>query len=167
MANEYVQRQITGFIAPGVSTSASNPNQFDQSAATWQIQDVYPSTVMKLDEGKYTSGSLTVVATSGSEVLPLPGSYLMARRLAVFIMSTATIKAITVSPAHATSTVMIIAGTNQSGVLVFNERVTSITLTNVGSSDAVVSYSTWEYPPDIDDPSAWQGGVETIGTVST
>jgi hypothetical protein len=167
MSYEFVQRQVTGFLAPGTSTSVSNPNQFDPSAYTWQVQDVYPSTVMKLDPGKYTCGTLTVAATSGTATVPLPGNYLTARRLAVFISSTATIKAVTVSPAHATSTVMVVAGTNQSGLLVFNERVTSITLSNVGATAATVSYSTWEYPADISDPDAWQGGVETIGTVST
>lgn len=165
--SEFVQRQISGFLVPGVSTSTSNPNQFDPSTYTWQIQDVYQSTIMKLDPGKYTTGTLTVANTSGSEALPLPGDYDSALRLAVFISSTKTIKAVTVSPAHATSTVMIVAGTNQSGLLIFNERVTSITLTNVGATDAVVSYSTWEYPADISAPSAWQDGVQTIGTVST
>lgn len=167
MSNDFIQRQITGFIAPGTSTSTSNPNQFDQSASLWQVQDVYPSKIMKLDPGKFTSGSLIVPATVGSATVPMPQQYDSDLRLAVFIATTQTIKSVIVSPALATSTLVITAGTNQSGIFVFNQRVTSITLTNTGSVDAVVSYSTWEYPADLDSPSAWQSGVETIGTVST
>ncbi len=164
MANEFAQRQITGFMGPGTALLA---NQYDPSAYLWQIQDVYPSKVMKLDPGKFTSGSLTIAATSGSDTLPLPGNYSSARRLAVFIASTQTIKCVTVSPAHATSTVMITAGSAQSGLLIFNERVTSITLSNAGSTAATVDYTTWEYPADITVAAAWQDGDQTIGTVAT
>lgn len=164
MANEYVQRQITAFL--GVGTGELLANQYDQSKNLWAVQDVYPSKVMKLTPGKYSSGTLSVASGGGTATVPLPGAYDNANRLAVFLAANNTVKAVTVSPAHATSTVMITAGAAQSGFYVFNERVTSITLTNAGSSTALVSFATWEYPADISAPSAWQGGVETIGTVS-
>ncbi len=163
MANEFVQRQLTGFMGPGADLL---PSQYAPSDYRWQIQDVYPSKIMKLDPGKYTAGTLTLAATSGSDTLPLPGNYDSANRLAVFISSDQTIKAVTVSPAHATSTVMITAGAAQSGLLFYVERVTSITLSNAGATAAVVSYSTWEYPADITVASAWQGGFETTGVAS-
>ncbi len=164
MPNEFVQRLITGFMAPGDDTHA---NQFDPSTYLWQVQDVYPSKVMKLDPGKYTTGSLSVAATSGTATLPLPGNYDSTKRLAVFISSDHTIKAVTVSPAHATSTAMITAGANQGGLLFFNERITSITLSNVGSTAAIVSFSTWEYPADLLDADSWQQGVQTVGYQSS
>ena len=162
---EYVQRQITGSLCLG---DASTLAQFDPSRNLWSHLDVRPSTIMKLESGKHSSGTLTLPATTGSAVIPLPQDYDTAERCAVFIFSDLTVKVVTVSPAHSTSTGLIKAGAaaDQPGMMSWVGRVTSVTVSNANATAATVKYLVWEYPTDITDNDAWRDGAQTTGVNS-
>lgn len=172
MSNEFIQRQITGTVGIGDYTTMA---QFDPSKNVWSLNDVRPTTIMKIDPGKHSSGVLTIPATTGTATVPLPESYDTANRLAVFIFSNTIIKCVTVSPAHSTSSVLIkpSAASNanssneQRGILNWIGRVTSITLSNVQSVAATVQYMMWEYPTDISASTTWRSGAQTTGVITS
>lgn len=166
--SEFVQRQITGTLGVGAYTTMA---QFDPSKNLWSQTDVVPTTIMKIEDGKSSSGVLTIPATTGTATVPLPQSYDTARRLSVTIFSDKIIKVTTVSPAHTTSVGLIRPGagtaTDQKGMMSWVGRVTSITLANVQSAAATVTYMIWEYPSDIEDQDSWRSGSQTTGVITT
>jgi len=163
--SEYVQRQVSGTLCVGdYSTMA----QFDPSKNLWSQTDVVPTTIMKIGNGKTSSGVLTLPATTGTATVPLPQNYDTAQRLAVTIYSDKIIKVTTVSSAHTTSVGLIRPGASpdQKGMMSWVGRVTSITLANVQSTAATVTYMMWEYPEDIENQSAWRTGSQTTGVIN-
>jgi hypothetical protein len=162
---DFVQRQLAATLGPGSATTLA---QFAPSAALWSFRDVYPANILKLADGKHTTGDIPLTITD-PRTIPLPKDYDTANKLAVFISSTQTIKVVTVSPSTPTSTLLLRAGlaSDQRGFMSFVDRVTSITITNPQPVAAVVSFMVYEYPSDLTDPDNWRDGVETTGVVTT
>lgn len=156
----YVQRQLSAFCAPGDNTDVVT---FAPSIQLWAEQDVYPSKILKLADGKVLSNRVTI--GSGSTAMPLPEAYSSTKRLAFFLTSNYGVKITTVSPDHPTSTVLTAIDANDQALFCFIGTVTSITL-NTSLTAVDVQYFCYEYP-DITLAASWQDGVETVGTVST
>ena len=152
----FIQRQISANLVDDSTELLAAAQTYYQHA------DVLPRIILKISGGKYYHQSINLGA-SVSSVLPLPIAYTSASRLFVLLISTKTIKAVTVSPAHATATVLVRAGANQPGVASFTDFVTSITLTNPQVSSAVVETFIFEYP-DLSLASSYQNGAFTLGT---
>lgn len=159
----FVQRQISGFLGVGDDTLA---NQYAPESNLWSMQDVSPTTILKVDNALQNSGTITLAA-SGTAALTLPQAYDSANQLYCYVSTDVEVKAVTVSPAHSTSTVMVTSiGSPLRGILSFVDRVTSLTLTNTSATSAIVRYFFVELP-DLTSVDSWRSGYQTLGVVSS
>jgi hypothetical protein len=159
----YIQRQLGAFLARGDVDAMSEAQQF-----AFRLRDARPSTILKVDDGKWTSQALTLNA-SDSYVVQLPSDYASANRLhGVFTVSQGggKVKAVVVSPElTGTSTQLIYSETGR-GLWVFQQRITSITLSLAAAQDdAVIEYFLFELP-DLADADSYRDGNRTLGYVS-
>lgn len=159
----YIQRQIAAFLARGDVDAMADATKFAS-----RIRDVRPSTILKLDDGKWSSQALTLNA-SDSYVVQLPSDYSSANKLhGVFTFSQGggKVKAVVVSPElTGTSTQLLYSETGR-GLWIFQQRVTSITLSLAAAqSDAILEYFLFEMP-DLADADSYRDGDRTLGYVS-
>ncbi len=158
----FIQRQFAGWIAPGTDT---DPVTYPPSTRVWETRDVYPSSILKIEDGLQISFE-TTLATLGSLVLPLPQLYDSANRLFVLIRSNLLVKLVTIHPVLGTSSSLLRPGadTDQNGFQSFVGRVTSITLTNPSATTATIQYMAYEYP-DLTLSASWQNSFQTPGII--
>lgn len=161
----FLQRQISVSLVEGEKESLADGYKFP-----YKLVDVLPKYVLRLGEGKVTSGYLSLAATESSS-LQLPASYDVERPLSCIIRSTLRCKVVVVSPTHGSST-FLIKSTNDAddgyhyGFIMWQGDVTSITVSvPAGFNTALVDYFFWEVP-DLDEPTSWQMGARAIGYVS-
>lgn len=157
-----VLRQLATHVVEGAVTDMATAPNYE-----FQFVDVHPRFILKLAAGKLVNDYTTLDA-SASFTIPLPNAYSSANRLFVMLRSNKTLKVTTVSPAHATSVVMLKAGAaaTQNGIYTFVDRVTSITLLNPQATVAKVEWFCFEYP-DITKASGWRDGDFALGYRST
>lgn len=162
----YLRRQNSVRVCEGNVASLSEGYVFP-----FRLTDVLPKYVLKLANGKYTQNSARLAATE-SLTVALPAGYDTTEKLACVVRSTETIKAVIVDPDLGTSTHLIksTSGTtegNHFGVLQWQGRITSITLSVPTAFDtALVDWFLWEIP-DLTDPDSWQIGTQATGVVSS
>lgn len=153
----FVRRNLTACIVDGARKQVS-----DGTDVLWRTLDVKPSVALRIDDSKLTLNKFSLAA-SGSYVLQLPPGYSSAERLAVVLTVVGVVQAVIVSPAVSTSTQLIASIDGQAGILSFQERVTSITLSNpTASTTAYGEYCVFEIP-DLTSPDAYRDGTRTIG----
>ncbi len=160
----YIQRQFSGFLAPGTVTDSSTVSV---AAKEWEQQDVYPSTVLKVDTGKYSSTQATVLAwLAETHTVDLPSSYTPGTRMNFTLRTDQPLKITVTSPDHPASETMVYAPSGQYGFYSVVETITSIDIVNVSAYDAVIEYFCFEYP-DLDDAGSYRDGYQTLGVIST
>ncbi len=158
--SSFILRQFGGFLATG---DVTDPVTVALPDKDWEQKDVYPSTILKLDTGKYSSTQVTVYSNS---TVDLPSSYDTANRLSFTLRTNQNLRVTVVSPVHADSVITVFVPADQYGFYSICERVTSIALDNVGDGEAAVEYFCFEYP-DLDAAASWRDGFQTLGTVSS
>ncbi len=164
MANVFVQRQFSGTLAVGTVESLIRVGPDDMA---WQLTDVYPGQVLKLDPGKFSNTTIRIAADRAeTHTVVLPSAYSAASRLCFTLASDQDLLIAVVSPDHPASSTVLYAPDDQVGVYSVVETVTSITLTNIGGDDAFVSYFCFEYP-DLTIAASWRDGDQVIGTVAS
>lgn len=161
----FVQRQISAFCGVG---SEADPINYSVAERSWAQQDIYPSKILKLADGKVENDTIAI-GPLGTAALPLPQDYDPARRLFAIIRSTETVKC-SVTSAEPASDVLIRSGAaaDQDGILSFiHLGVTSIVIYNPQAAATTIEFMFFEYPADITNPDAWRDGSLTTGTVTT
>lgn len=160
----YIRRQNSVRVCEGLVQNLSEGYVFP-----FRLTDVLPKYVLKLEDGKYTQNYVRLAATE-SVTVALPANYDTDQRLACVIRSTAIVKAVIVDPVLGTSTHLIKSTSgstkgNHFGVLQWQGRITSITLSVPTAFDtALVDWFLWEIP-DLEDPDSWQIGTQATGFV--
>lgn len=159
----YVQRQFSAFLGNGSNT---DPVMYGVANRLWTSQDVYPAKILKLASGEAQTVVLFLNVDSAGTV-SLPSGYVSTSKLMFTLSTDSTVKVVTVSPDHPTSTVLVKAATGQNGLFSFVGTVTSIVVTNESlTATATVIYNLFEYP-DITDPDSWRDGTQTTGSFQT
>lgn len=161
----YVQRQLSAFVIPG-GGSTMTASSAGVGDVLLDMSDTYPGNIMSVDDGNSSTGEVTIAA-SASQVLRLPAGYVSTHYLGIMISTTQKAKVVIVSPDHATGTQLVMAGTAsaEEGFYSSQDTVTSITVTNVSASSAIVRFFLWTYPADITESSAWRSGTQTTGVL--
>ena len=155
----YILRQFSALLAQG------NVAVDEFSLPVYQSYDVSPTIKPKLDAGK-NAGDYITIAASGSYTVQLPDEYTSAERLFVLISAAGIIRCVIVSPAHATSTILIKGeDSDRPGVYGCCERITSITLSNPTAAAVLVQVSLFELP-DLTLSSSFSNGPYAFNGVS-
>lgn len=160
----FLQRQIASWLATG-----NHPRMAEATVFPWRARDVRATLALVLGDGKVAGDSIRL-DNGDSFLVPLPNAYDSSNPLFAIIRASSIGKCVTVSPAHATSTVLI-KGTDSDaagaypGFLQWSGRVTSITLSNPQPSDPVLFDWLLFEVPDLDEASSFRGGNAAFGYV--
>lgn len=158
----FIQRQFSGFLAVGEAT-----DPVTVASRAWELQDVYPSTILKLEPGKFSTTTVRIPADrADTQTVDLPSSYDVTQRLCFVLSTDQDLLIAVVSPDHPASSTVVYAPADQLGVYSVVETITSITITCIAGDDAFVSYFVFEYP-DLTSADSWRDGYQTLGVVST
>ncbi len=98
----YLQRQISSFCGVGSNT---DPVTYSIAQRTWTQQDVYPSKILKLADGKQEADEFQI-AHGANVAIKLPQNYDPTKRLFVALRVSLTAKVVTTS-AEPASTVLV------------------------------------------------------------
>lgn len=162
----YFRRQIAARSVDGLKDYLSEGKVF-----SYRLSDVDPKYVLKLANGKHIQNYISLDATE-SYALPLPPNYDTTQKLHCTIKATERCKVVVVDPDLGTSTFILMASSGSTdgdheGLLMWQGRVTSITVSVPAAFDtALINYSIWEIP-DTEDPDNWRIGVQATGVVES
>ncbi len=160
----YLRRQVAMRTAKGIIEFLPQGTVFP-----YRLTDVEPKFVLKLASGMYTSNVIQLNA-SDSYSIPLPSSYSNADQLACFFRADGVTKVVVVDPVLGTSTFLLKGTTgttkgDHKGILMFQARVTSITVSlAVGADDTNIDYFLWGMP-DLTLADSWQQGNYSLGVI--
>ncbi len=68
MANEYVQRQISGFIG---NSNETNPAMYGIGDRFWSSQDIYPAKIQIIDDGNIMANEIVFAALASGAAVAL------------------------------------------------------------------------------------------------
>lgn len=160
----FVQRQYSGFVGDGSST---DPTTYSKQSRLWELQDVYPSKILKLADGLYIANQAQVAGASfQTYAVPLPGSYSSTNRLCFALKTDQNIKVSFTSPDNPASAVIVYAPSGQYGFYSCCQTVTSISIVVPGATAANISYVAYQLP-DLSLTGSWRDGYQTVGIVTT
>lgn len=159
----FLQRQISATLVEGEKTSIADGSKFP-----YKLVDVLPKYILRLGEGKVTSGYFSLAADDATNP-QLPQDYDgTVDRLSCIIRSTNIVK-VQCSSTTFGSTEYLLKATNSTdegqhfGMLMFQGDVTSMDISvPTGFEDAEVEYFFWVIP-DLDLATSWQLGQTAIG----
>jgi hypothetical protein len=160
----YLRRQIAVRVCNDIVDSLAEGTVF-----TYSLSDVLPKYVLKLASGKVIQDYIDLDAGE-SFSLPLPANYDTDEKLCVTIRSNERIKVVVVDPDLGTSTHLVMASSgttdgDHEGILMWQGRVTSITVSVPATFDtAQIEFFMWEIP-DLTIPASWRTGSQAIGYV--
>lgn len=130
-----------------------------------QIVDVNPRYIMQLaGDGKFSSDYTQVAGSGATFAVPLPQNYVTTNFLHVCLTSDQTVM-VTTAGANGNSNVMVYAGLNQVGVLTQCGPITSLTITNPGTTTANLEWFLFELP-NILSVNGWRDGSISTGVQS-
>lgn len=160
----YVQRQFSGFLSIGTAT---DPVTVGLTSRAWELQDVYPSNILKLEPGLFSTTTARIdAALSTTHTASLPSSYTSASRLSFTLRTDQNIRVSVVSPDHPDSVCLVYVPAGQFGFYSVVQTVTSIKIVNISASDATIEYCCFQYP-DLTSADSWRDGYQTLGVIST
>lgn len=163
MANVFILRQFSGVL---VDRDTDNLKTVSIEGRIWETVDVYPSTILKLAPGKFSTSSDIVAADRvDTHTVILPSSYNVLSRLSFTLSTDQDLLITVVSPDHPNSSVVVYAPDGQDGTYSVVETITSINIQCINGTDANIEYFCFEYP-DLTSPDSWQSGNQTTGSVS-
>lgn len=161
----HLRRQVAIRTAQGIVDSLPDARVFP-----YRLTDVDPKYVLNIGNGLYTSNSIELNA-SDSYTVPVPSAYSSADKLACIFRADSICKVVIVDPALGTST-FLLKGTqgttkgDHKGLLMWQGRVTSITVSVPATyDDTIIDYFLWSIP-DLTDEASWQMGNQIIGVLS-
>jgi hypothetical protein len=160
----YLRRQISARVVDGTKESLADGTVF-----SYRLSDVLPKYVLKLANGKYQNAYFALDA-SDSYVMPLPPEYDTTQKLSVTIKATAVCKVVIVDPDLGTSTFLLKGSSgdtdgDHSGVLMWQGRVTSITI-SVAAAGETTEIDVFMFEiPDTEVAASWRTGSQAIGYV--
>lgn len=154
-----ILRQINLMLASGDLDEASMVQ-----IPAWKGQDVQPKYILVVGSGDQTAGYASLDGST-SHTIPLPEGYSSANRLAVALKAYGQVRVTIASPAHANSVFTLNGSTTVGAPVVYNGRVTSITVTTPSSTDVKVAYFLFELP-DLTDRDSFRGGVYNFGSIA-
>ncbi len=158
--SDYIRRQITTTIADGEVAAIE-----DAASISTRVRDVRQSTVLKIADDKTSDGDFPL-SFGESAVLQLPVDYDASKKLhGIISCDNGTAKCVIVSPElTGTSTQLINSVSDNAGVLCFQQRITSITVSNPASSGTInIKYFLFELPDDLDSADSYKDGAQTVG----
>ncbi len=160
----YLQRQFSGFLS---AEAATDPVTVAYTDRLWELQDVYPSNILKFGAGLYSHTAARVdAALSTTHTASLPSSYASTSRLSFTLRTDQNIRVTVVSPDHPDSVVLVYVPDGETGLYSVVETVTSIKIVNISDTDATIEYVCFQYP-DLTDADSWRDGYQTLGVIST
>lgn len=159
----YIQRQLSTFLVPGGGATLT-PSSVSFADDVQELSDTYPGNILSVGTGNSSTGDITLAA-SATQVLSLPVGYTSTHYLGILLACSQTVKAVIVSPDHATGTHLIKAGLAAEGFFSSQDSVTSLTITNTAATATTVRYFLWTYPLDLSDATAWRSGTQTTGVL--
>lgn len=141
----------------------------DGTVFPYRLTDVQPNHVLNIGNGLYTSNSIELNA-SDSYSIPVPSGYSSANKLACILRADSICKVVIVDPSLGTST-FLLKGTqgttkgDHKGLLMWQGRVTSITVSVPATyDDTIIDYFLWSIP-DLTDEASWMYGNQITGVV--
>lgn len=157
----YILRQLDSSTLLGADANEALTNDQRQ-----QIVDVNPRYILALaGDGKFSSDYTQVAGSGATFSVPLPQNYVNTNFLHVCLTSDQTIMVTTAGGIGASNT-MIFAGTDgQLGVLAQCGIVTSLTITNPGTTAANIEWFMFELP-NILSVNGWRDGPLATGTLA-
>lgn len=156
----FIRRQISAMLARDDVDSLQEATSF-----AFRMRDVKPSTVLVVGDGKRSGQALSLDA-GDSYTIRLPIDYDSAEKLHGALITSGTIKAVVTSPElTGTSTQLITGSSTARGTWVFQQRITSIVISNPTSGVVLVEYELFELPADLADADSYRDGSRTTGTI--
>jgi hypothetical protein len=156
----FVRRQISMLLARGDVDSIQEAEGF-----AFRQRDVRPSTVLVIGDGKRSAQAFSLDAGE-SYTVQLPVDYDSAQRLCGSFVTNGIIKAVVTSAElTGTSTQLIKGSSTARGTLNFQERITSIVLSNPTASTVLIEYALYELPSDLSDADSYRSGTQTTGVL--
>jgi hypothetical protein len=158
----FLLRQISARLLDGEQETVGSSRNIQL-----RVNDVLPSTILRLEDGDCKSESV-VLNASDTYAVPLPQNYASTDLLQVFLKTNVVIKVTVVSPDEGTSNYLVkgTEGTTDGeheGILCFTGTVTSITITiPSGSNDAQVDFAMFKLP-DLTLNASYRSGSQTTG----
>lgn len=156
----YVQRQLTMMLARGDVDTIGEADQFP-----FRLRDVRPSTILKLEPGLRCMQALSLDG-GDTYTVQLPDDYDSAEKLHGVFVTDGIMKAVVTSPELTGTSTQLIKGTEDDGrgTWVFQQRITSIVISNPTAAAINVEYMLFQLP-DLDEASSYRNGSRTIGYV--
>jgi hypothetical protein len=155
----YILRQFCSQLAVG------DVGADEYYLPVYQNYDVQPYLKPKIEPGK-NIGAVITLAAAGTYLVQLPNDYDTENRLFVLISAQGVCRCVLVSPAHATSTILIKGESSaRPGIYSVCERVSSITLSNPTATAFDVQVSTYELP-DLSLSASFSNGPYAFNGVS-
>jgi hypothetical protein len=161
----HLRRQVAIRTAKGIIDTLPEGHVFP-----YRLTDVLPKYVLNISNGGYSTNSIELNA-SDSYTIPLPANYDSANRLACFFRADSICKVVIVDPELGTSTFLLKATQGSTkgdhkGILMWQGRVTSITVSVPATyDDTIIDYFLWNIP-DLTLDASWQIGNQALGVIS-
>lgn len=160
--SSFLFRQISMMLARGDVAAIADAETFP-----YRQRDVKPSTVLKIDSGLRCGQALSLAA-AGTYTVQLPDDYDTAQKLHGIFVTNGIIRAVTTSPELTGTSTQLIKGTaaDGRGTWTFQQRITSIVLSNPTAAVVLVEYMLFQLP-DLAVQESYRDGCRTIGYVTT
>ncbi len=158
----YIQRQVSMMLARDDVSSMMEAEIFP-----FRQRDVKPSTILKIDPGLRCSQAFSLAA-AGTYTVQLPDDYDTAQKLHGIFITNGIILAVTTSPELTGTSSQLIKGTaaDGRGSWIFQQRITSIVLSNPTAATVLVEYMLFQIP-DLTVTASYRDGARTLGYVTT
>lgn len=162
----FILRQITARLAAGARlTSVADAVTFP-----FRMNDVLRRFILKIEDGLWCADTVYLDA-SDAEALPLPAAYQPTERLHVMLRASLPVKVVVVNNLAVSSSFLIQAMKSTAegvhpGVLTFQGKVASITVSVPAASDDVqVDYFAFQLP-DLNDADSYRDGLQAVGVIT-